>query len=142
MKEVKSRHYKMDDTDIQMVSYPLYSYNREKLRDPFQLEIFKPPGGDHQIKCDPPKHVTQPLEQFPLDSLSIVGNIKHSDKERWVLVKTSDGTIHRLKTHDFMGKHNGQITKITASTIELRELIEQGNGDCVEQRTILTLKAP
>jgi len=135
--DVKSRKHKMDDANFEMVLYPTYTYNRENKRDPF-THIPNKEETKNLLSCTPPNHITGALENYPLDSLAFVGNVKQRESSRWALIRTQDGSIFKLKTNDYIGQNNGRITKISENTIELTELVHRGDG-CVTKQTVLTL---
>jgi len=72
------------------------------------------------------------LEQFPLDTLRMVGTLSQGDIA-YGLVQTSDGLIHRVIPGNYMGQNDGRITSITDSAIELIEIISDGIGGYVER---------
>lgn len=67
------------------------------------------------------------LELFPLDSLRMVGTLEQ-DGKRWALVKTKEGTIHRVTKGNHMGRNYGRIVEITEDKIKLVELVKVGSG--------------
>lgn len=72
------------------------------------------------------------LEQFPLDTLRMVGTLSQGDIA-YGLVQTSDGLIHRVVPGNYMGQNDGRITNINDSEIELIEIISDGIGGYVER---------
>ena len=72
------------------------------------------------------------LEQFPLDTLRMVGTLSQGDTA-YGLVQTSDGLIHRVVPGNYMGQNDGRITIINDSEIELIEIISDGIGGYVER---------
>jgi type IV pilus assembly protein PilP len=72
------------------------------------------------------------LEQFPLDTLRMVGTLSQGDTA-YGLVQTSDGLIHRVVPGNYMGQNDGRITTINDSEIELIEIISDGIGGYVER---------
>ena len=131
---VKSRQYAGIEPLPNILGSLPYSYNVHDQRDPFSPV-------EHKIisvaQCTRVARRRDALEGFPLQTLTMVGSLER-DKERWALIQTQDGGIHRRKVSDYMGEDNGQIKKITENSIELLELISQGGG-CVNKTTILTL---
>jgi type IV pilus assembly protein PilP len=67
------------------------------------------------------------LEFFPLDSLRMVGTLEQ-DGQRWALVKTKEGTIHRVTLGNHMGRNYGKIVEISEDKIKLVELVQIGSG--------------
>jgi len=78
------------------------------------------------------------LEQFPLDTLRMVGTMQLGDAN-FGLVQTSDGLIHRVITGNYMGQNDGRITAVTESDIELIEIIADGLGGYIERRAAVAL---
>jgi type IV pilus assembly protein PilP len=79
------------------------------------------------------------LESFPLESLKMVGTIKMKSS-LWGLVKTSDGTIHRVQAGNYMGINYGKIINIRPNKIDLMEIVPDKPGTWREQQTSLMLK--
>ena len=78
------------------------------------------------------------LEQFPLDSLRMVGTLEQQHV-MWALVRSKDKVIHRVKAGNYMGQNHGQISRITANKIELTEIVPDGQGGYRERQASLEL---
>jgi type IV pilus assembly protein PilP len=78
------------------------------------------------------------LESYSLDTLRMVGTLEQ-DGMMWGLVQTQDGTIHRVKTGNYMGLNYGRIVRISEDKIELSELLQDGAGGYVENSAALSL---
>lgn len=78
------------------------------------------------------------LESYPLDTLRMVGTLEQKGAV-WGLVQTQDGTIHRVKTGNYMGLNHGRIVRISENKIELSELLQDGAGGYVENAAALSL---
>jgi type IV pilus assembly protein PilP len=78
------------------------------------------------------------LESYSLDTLKMVGTLEQAG-EMWGLVQTQDGTIHRVRTGNYMGLNHGRIVRITEDKIELSELLQDGAGGYVENAAALGL---
>jgi type IV pilus assembly protein PilP len=57
----------------------------------------------------------------------------------WGLVKASDGTIHRVRVGNHMGKNFGKIVNIKEDLIELVEIIADSPGAWHERKATLDL---
>lgn len=68
-----------------------------------------------------------PLESYSLEGLRLVGTMG-SGKRRVALVEDPEGRLHSVAEGDYVGRNHGRVERITATTIELRELVEDGNG--------------
>ncbi|MCU7850622.1 MAG: pilus assembly protein PilP [Candidatus Thiodiazotropha sp. (ex Monitilora ramsayi)] len=78
------------------------------------------------------------LEGFTLDAIRMVGILEQSGIT-WGLVKTKEGTIHRVKTGNYMGQNHGRIIQITEDKIELTEIVQDGTGGYSERQASLAL---
>lgn len=78
------------------------------------------------------------LEQFPLDTLRMVGTLDQK-KSTWALVKSQDGVIHRVQPGNYLGQSYGQITQISEEKIDLTEIVSDGRGGYQERQASLGL---
>ena len=78
------------------------------------------------------------LEQFPLDTLKMVGTLKLAGR-MYGLVQTKDGLVHRVSTGNYMGQADGKVTDVAASKITLVEIIPDGLGGYMERPAALAL---
>ncbi|MGB5467220.1 MAG: pilus assembly protein PilP [Sedimenticolaceae bacterium] len=81
---------------------------------------------DNGVRPDPNRRKEE-LESYSLDSLRMVGTLEQ-EEDRWGLVKTSDGTIHRVAPGNYIGQNDGRITRVSEDKIELIELVPTGSG--------------
>lgn len=123
-------------------TFGTYEYVSNELRDPFRPKMKKPIDGgtasrpnNARPKCKPPRDV---LENFPLDTLKMVGTLEQK-KQRWALIKSTDGTLYRTKKGKCIGQNNGKISRVTESEIELHEIVPDGLGGWIERKTILSV---
>jgi type IV pilus assembly protein PilP len=121
-----------------------FAYEATNLRDPFAPISFgraraqgKQAGAGSGIRPDE-NRPKEALEQFPLDSLRMVGTLEQGGAT-WALVRASDGAIHRVTTGNYMGQNNGKITRITETKIQLREIVPDGLGNYMERQASLAL---
>ena len=80
----------------------------------------------------------EPLEDFPLDSLKMVGTLERG-KRFWAIVQAPDGTVHKLEPGNHAGQNFGKVKKITEEKVELLELIQGALGDWVEREASLAI---
>jgi type IV pilus assembly protein PilP len=81
------------------------------------------------------------LEAFELDSLRMVGSLEDAD-ELWGIVVDRTGTVHRVKTGNFMGKNFGEIVSISEEKMEIREIIRTSDNSLEERDATLILVEP
>jgi type IV pilus assembly protein PilP len=97
---------------------------------PFTEEVEPPPDGDGDgdgTVQPPMNHVREELEQFPLDTLRMVGTLER-DTQNWGLVTAPDGAVHRVQPGNYVGKNYGKITTVAEDRIELVEIVPDGQG--------------
>ncbi len=122
-----------------------YSYKSTGLRNPFLpvIDVFNLPtlasAGKKGSTIHPEENrPREELESYPLDTLRMVGILKQQDTS-WALVRTKDGTIHRVKAGHYMGQNHGKIMRVTESGLELREIVPDGIGGWTERQAEIAL---
>jgi type IV pilus assembly protein PilP len=137
IKEVKAKQKSRIEPLPEIVDYPIYAYDDSELRDPFI-----PPAPKRMTSSDPnlrPDHHTPDvLEQFPLDTLQMVGSLEQSG-QRWALIKAQDGTLYRTTRGRYMGQDNGKIINVTESQIVLQEIVPDGLGGWVKREAVISV---
>jgi type IV pilus assembly protein PilP len=78
------------------------------------------------------------LEQFPLDTLKMVGTLADR-RASFGLVQTADGLVHRVTVGNHMGQNYGRIVGITDSEVQLVEIISDGIGGFLERPAKIAL---
>jgi type IV pilus assembly protein PilP len=91
-------------------------------------------GGGGKPDMNRPK---EPLESYPLESLSMVGVLQQS-KQIFALVR-ADANLYRVKVGNYVGQNFGLITIISDNQIQLRELVQDAAGDWAERQSVLQL---
>jgi type IV pilus assembly protein PilP len=122
----------------------VFAYGAGNLPDPFASFNLRPsmaksgPGGSGGGAGPDPNRRKEPLEDFPLDSLKMVGTLARG-KQAWAIIQAPDGSVHRAKTGDHLGQNSGLVTKVTEEKVDLIELVQSPLGDWVEREASLTL---
>ena len=108
-----------------------YVADAEGVRSPFLPDTPQAAskGGGARPDTD---RVPEFLEQFPLDTLRMVGTLYIGDT-MYGLIQTSDGLIHRVVPGNYLGQNYGRITDITESEVDLVEIISDGIGGYIER---------
>lgn len=116
--------------------YESFIYADQSLRSPFV------PGGTGQGSAAglrPDSHRNREfLEQFALDTLKMVGTLNLAG-QNYGLVKTRDGQLHRVLPGNYLGQNDGRILSITASKINVTEIVPDGLGGYMERPAVLPL---
>ena len=79
------------------------------------------------------------LEQFPLDTLSMVGTLQLQGRT-YGLLQGKDGLVHRVQVGSHLGQADGSVTSITGTKVSVIELVADGLGGYIERPAALTLK--
>ncbi len=124
----------------QILSYEPFAYNAFDLPDPFKPRKIEPAKGNSKLAPDLARR-REPLESFPLESLSMVGTLA-KDKTMYALVRTPEKDIYQVRSGNFMGQNFGVVTGITDTEIKLKELVQDGAGDWTERSSALQLQQP
>jgi len=80
----------------------------------------------------------EPLEAYPLDSMSMVGSMVKTGRQ-YALLKV-DNLLYQVKSGDYLGQNYGKITKITETGVSLREIVQDAAGEWIERVSALQLQ--
>lgn len=113
---------------------PTFTYEPAERRSPFmpdqqQTRVSENPDA---VEGPDPSRPREFLEQFPLDTLDMVGTL-NIQGTTYGLVQTSGGVIERVRVGNHMGQNYGRITDISESRIELVEIVPDGLGGFIER---------
>jgi type IV pilus assembly protein PilP len=140
VEEVKSRPASGIDPIPEIKQVIGFVYLPNDRRDPFTRQEDEAAATEtvlaDGIRPDPDRRKEE-LEGYSLDSLRMVGTLEQ-DEQTWGLVKTSEGTIHRVAAGNYLGQNDGRITRISEEKIELIELVPIGSG-FLEQEAAIAL---
>jgi type IV pilus assembly protein PilP len=115
-----------------------FIYTATDLTDPFAPFNLKPQGVATGGPRPDPNRRREPLEEYPLDSLKMVGTLTRANQS-WAVVQAPDGAVHRAKIGDHMGQNFGRVKKITDNRVDLVELIQNPLGEWIEREANLAL---
>ena len=80
----------------------------------------------------------EPLEAFPLDSMTMVGSVVKNG-QTYALLRV-DNLLYQVKPGDYLGQNYGKITKITETGVALREIVQDAAGEWIERPSSLQLQ--
>lgn len=80
----------------------------------------------------------EPLEAYPLDAITMVGSLNKAGVPT-ALVKV-DNLIYQVKVGNYLGQNYGKITKITETSVQMREIVQDATGDWIERPATLDLQ--
>ncbi len=122
----------------QIRPYEPFAYNAFDLPDPFKPRKIEPSKGSSKLAPDLTRR-REPLESYPLESLSMVGTLAR-DKSTFALVRTPDRDVYQVRSGNYLGQNFGVVTDIGDSEIKLKELVQDGGGDWAERTSTLQLQ--
>ena len=79
------------------------------------------------------------LESYSLESLSMVGSLQR-EESIFALIKSPDGTLHRVKKGNYLGQNFGKIDHISEAEVKLVEIVQGGVNEWTERTSALMLK--
>ena len=79
----------------------------------------------------------EPLEAYPLDSMSMVGSVNKQGKP-FALLRV-DNLLYQVKLGDYLGQNYGRISRIAETEISLREIVQDAAGEWIERPAVLQL---
>lgn len=118
-----------------------FQFQSDSLRDPFEPdEILEAPVRE-KVETGIQPDALRPkeeLESYELDTLRMVGTVSDQGV-LWALLKAADGTIHRVRTGNYLGMNYGKIVGINEREIDLVEIVADSTGAWVERKAAIDL---
>lgn len=122
-------------------SYPTFTYSAANLRSPFsrqvRVDLAGQQRGSRNVKPDP-NRVKQYLEGFNIEQFEMVGTISNLSGS-FALLRGAGG-VHRLKVGDYLGRNDGRIVAISATQVDVVEIVPDGEGAWLERPRTIPLK--
>lgn len=139
--EVKARPGGRIEPLPEITPYEIFTYiaDTDGVRSPFVPDTPQAAAGGAATGPRPnPNRSPEFLEQFPLDTLRMVGTLNMGGT-MYGLIQTADGLIHRVVPGNHMGQNYGRITDISESQVDLVEIISDGIGGYIERDAAVSL---
>lgn len=80
----------------------------------------------------------EPLEAYPLDSMSMVGSVARGGQP-FALLRV-DSLLYQVKVGDYLGQNYGRVTRIAETEVSLREIVQDAAGEWIERAASLQLQ--
>lgn len=120
---------------------PFLYDNSAELTDPFKpRKQDNRQGGGIAAGLNQPD-LTRPkqeLEEYPLESLKMVGFLKMG-KAGNAVIRSSTGKVYRVKAGNYIGMNFGKIISVSETEVNIKEMIQDSGGDWVERENSLQL---
>lgn len=78
------------------------------------------------------------LEAYPLDAMTMVGSLNRKGVPT-ALLKV-DNLIYQVRVGNYLGQNYGKVTRISETSIQLREIVQDATGEWIERPTTLELQ--
>lgn len=141
MDEVRARPKGAIEPLPKFQPYESFTYSAAALRSPFQppvkLEMADRQKGSKDVKPDEAR-TKQFLEGFNIETFVMVGTLAN-DSGIFALVSGAGG-VHRVRVGDYLGRNHGRILAINDSTVDVVEIVPDGEGGWLERPRSLSLK--
>ena len=139
---VKAERGERPDPLPEIAPYETFAYDADVdgWRSPFVPDspVASPSGaGVGSVRPDDTRS-REYLEQFPLDTLDMVGTVS-IEGVTYGLLQTQDGLINRVVPGNYLGQNDGTIVEITESEIRLREIVSDGIGGYLERDAAISI---
>lgn len=125
-----------------MPQVEVYAYTAAErgVRSPFLTADIEQRSSDAGSGVRPDYSRTkEELEQYPLDSLRMVGILGQDDITYGLVQSQKDRMVYRVRQGNYMGLNDGRISGIFQDRIELIEIIHGSQGGYVERRASIAL---
>ena len=80
----------------------------------------------------------EPLEAFPLDSMTMVGSVQRGGRP-FALLRV-DNLLYQVRTGSYLGQNYGLVKEITETDVTLREIVQDPSGEWTERPAALQLQ--
>jgi len=143
MDEIKKRPKGNIEPPPEFKAYTSFAYSAAALRSPFS-----PPMDVELIEATGQKSAVQPdlerpkeaLEEFGIDSLSMVGTLNKPGNVLFALVQDTNGGLHRIAVGNYMGRNHGKVFNVTPQKIDVIEIVSDGQDGWIERPRTIALR--
>lgn len=149
--DLRARMAELDDRPSGQVpdvpvyeSQELFFYAASDQRSPFRSFIVEQEEEEEEPEdtgVEPPDQDRdpQPLEAYSLDDLRMVGHVQREGDSIRALVVSPEGTLHQVRSGEYMGTNFGRVVSITPRRIQLTETVPSGRGGWLERPQTISL---
>ncbi|MCD9459742.1 pilus assembly protein PilP [Marinibactrum halimedae] len=122
--------------------YEAFIYAAATLRSPFEppVKVIDPFISGPRSDVTPDlNRVKEYLEEFPVQSLTLVGSISKGGT-LWALINDGNGGIHRVREGNYMGRDHARVISAGKTQLTLVEIVSDGLNGWVERPRTLELQ--
>lgn len=142
MEDAKSRPVGQIPPIPPFEAYKAFNYSASGMRSPFvkpvEVKQIARLQGAAAVKPDFDRK-QEYLEQFSIDSMRMVGSLA-MEGTRWALIRDSEGSVHRVKVGNYIGRNHGRIVESHENHIVVIEIVSDGAEGWIERPRTLEVK--
>lgn len=123
-------------------AYKAFTYSAAGMRGPFDRPVDVGEITRMQLTSNvkPDGNRTKEyLEQFSLDSLSMVGTLEQGG-QFWVLLRDENGGVNRVQEGNYVGRNHGKIVEATETYLSVIEIVPNGVDGWVERPKTIKIR--
>lgn len=125
----------------EMAPYEAFTYEAFDLSDPFKP---RKPEAKEKSGTEPPLQASElrrkeALENYPLESLKMVGTLQDKHGKMFALLKTPENNLYQVRPGNYVGQNFGIVTTITETSVALKEVFQDTTGVWSERTSSLQL---
>ena len=121
--------------------YEAFTYSAAGFRSPFdipvRIQLQEGMTASENVQPDLDRQ-KQALVSFSIAELAMVGMVER-DGHYVALVENTSGVVHRVLLGNYMGRNHGRVVAISASQLDLIEIVPSGTGGWMERPQTWTL---
>ena len=119
-----------------------YTYQNINQKNPFQMSMIAKSKVPEKVVTDvkpDENRVKETLEIIDLDSFKMVGTLKKGKEELEAILSDSSNNLNTVHVGNYIGKNNGKIIKINEDSIDVVEIVPNGNLRWLERPVTIKL---
>ena len=121
-------------------AYEAFAYSAQGMRSPFDrpIEVVQLAALRLRATVAPDRsRAREFLEEFPVDSLTLVAKLQRQGVE-WALLRDPNGGIHRVREGNYVGPDHGKVVDVGDDYVAIMEIVTDGtaNGWVERPRTL------
>jgi len=122
-----------------------YSYESRAQVDPFDVQkVVMAVSRQQQVRATASsirpdlERRREVLEGYSLDQIKMVGTMRQNKVD--VALLNTGGATHLVRVGNYVGQNFGQVTKITETEVQVKEIVQDAAGEWVERPARLELQ--
>lgn len=80
----------------------------------------------------------EPLESSPLDTVAMVGSLIKAGQP--VALVRAENLLYQVRVGNYLGQNYGRVTKVSETSVTLREIVQDAAGEWLERQATLQLQ--